>query len=183
MIVLCCMHVAAQDAVPGDLDGDKTVSGAELCTAILTYPDGSVHVEQNDLRDAAHIRIQHPRAIIDSIGHNIMIYRSMKRIIAPGNYRTEAVKIFRASERIVGIADDILKYDYYYPELLEKPTIGTWSKPDYAAILSLSPDIVYFVTWFHPQFDLDPAEVYREYLERFMDVKYPEDMTFAYPSR
>jgi iron complex transport system substrate-binding protein len=128
--------------IPGDTDHDMIVSESELSSFILAYLDGSAHIKQNDLRDAAHINIHYPRAIIDSIGQNITIYRPVKRIIALGSYRTEAVKILGASERIVGISNDILKYDYYYPELLEKPTVGTWSKPDYEAIVSLSPDIV-----------------------------------------
>ena len=128
--------------IAGDTDRDMIVSEAELGSLILAYLDGSAHIEQNDLRDAAHIHAHYPRTIIDSIGQNITIYRPVKRVIALGSYRTEAVKILGASERIVGISDDILKYDYYYPELLEKPTVGTWSKPDYEAIVSLSPDIV-----------------------------------------
>ncbi len=32
-------------------------------------------------------------------------------------------------------------------------------------------------------FDLDPAGIYMEYLEEFMDVKYPGDLTFAHPPR
>ncbi|MEA1894163.1 MAG: ABC transporter substrate-binding protein, partial [Euryarchaeota archaeon] len=118
------------------------VSEPELSSLILAYLDGSAHTKPDDLRDAAHIHVHHPRTITDSIGQNVTIYRPVKRIIALGNYRTEAVKILGVSERIVGISDDILKYDYYYPELLEKPTVGTWSKPDPEAIISLSPDIV-----------------------------------------
>lgn len=128
--------------IPGDTDHDMIVSESELSSLILAYLDGSAHIKQNDLKDAAHIHTRYPRTITDSIGQNITIYRPVKRIIALGNYRTEAVKILGASERIVGISDDILKYDYYYPELLEKPTVGTWSKPDYETIVSLSPDIV-----------------------------------------
>ena len=43
--------------------------------------------------------------------------------------------------------------------------------------------IAYFTKWFHPYFDLDPAGIYREYLEWFMDVEYPDDMTFVYSPR
>ena len=129
-------------AIPGDTDRDMTISESELISLILAYLDGSAHIEQNDLRDAAHISMHYPRTITDSIGQNITIYSPVTRVIALGSYRTEAVKILGASERIVGISSDILKYDYYYPELLEKPTVGTWSKPDYEAIVSLSPDIV-----------------------------------------
>jgi len=41
--------------------------------------------------------------------------------------------------------------------------------------------IAYMAKWFHPELDIDPEDVYREYLEQFMDVEYPEDLIFAYP--
>jgi len=128
--------------IVGDTNQDMIVSESELSSLILACLDGSSHIEQNDLRAAAHIYMHYPRTITDSIGQNITVHMPVKRIIALGNYRTEAVKILGASDQIVGISDDIPKYDYYYPELLEKPTVGTWSKPDYEAIVSLSPDIV-----------------------------------------
>jgi len=143
LLLVSGLPASAQGMViPCDTDHDMIVSESELSSSILAYLDGSARIKQNDLRDAAHIYMHYPRTITDSIGQNITIYRPVLRVIALGNYRTEAVKILGASERIVGISDDILKYDYYYPELLEKPTVGTWSKPDYEAIVSLSPDIV-----------------------------------------
>ena len=41
--------------------------------------------------------------------------------------------------------------------------------------------IAYLTKWFHPELDIDPEGIYREYLDRFMDVEYPEDLIFAYP--
>ena len=41
--------------------------------------------------------------------------------------------------------------------------------------------IAYRTKWFHPELDIDPEGIYREYLDRFMDVEYPEDLIFAYP--
>ena len=33
----------------------------------------------------------------------------------------------------------------------------------------------------HPEFDLDPKGIYREYLEKYMKIDYPEDIIFVYP--
>ncbi|MBW2635916.1 MAG: ABC transporter substrate-binding protein [Deltaproteobacteria bacterium] len=41
--------------------------------------------------------------------------------------------------------------------------------------------IAYMAKCFHPELDIDPEDVYREYLKQFMDVEYPEDLIFAYP--
>ncbi|HJH32527.1 MAG TPA: ABC transporter substrate-binding protein [Methanosarcinaceae archaeon] len=41
--------------------------------------------------------------------------------------------------------------------------------------------IAYMTKWFHPELDIDPENIYREYLEQFMGVQYPEELMFAYP--
>ena len=35
---------------------------------------------------------------------------------------------------------------------------------------------------FYPDLDLDPKEIYSEYLERYMGLEYPKDLIFVYPS-
>lgn len=39
----------------------------------------------------------------------------------------------------------------------------------------------YSAKWFHPDIDINPEQVYREYLDRFMEIEYPEDLIFVYP--
>ena len=34
---------------------------------------------------------------------------------------------------------------------------------------------------FYPDLDIDPSEIYREYLERYMGIAYPENIVFVYP--
>ena len=80
--------------------------------------------------------------IVDSINRVVTVKKPVNRLICLGSYRTEAVKIIGAKDKIVGISTDILKYEYYYPNLLDKPLIGTWSAPDHEAIISVHPDIV-----------------------------------------
>ncbi|MEA3282622.1 MAG: hypothetical protein U9Q68_08735, partial [Euryarchaeota archaeon] len=100
LLLASCLPASAQGmGIPGDTDHDMIVSEPELSSLILAYLDGSAHTKPDDLRDAAHIHVQYPRTITDSIGQNITIYRPVKRIIALGSYRTEAVKILGASER------------------------------------------------------------------------------------
>lgn len=35
--------------------------------------------------------------------------------------------------------------------------------------------------WFHPEIDLDPDQIYREFLEQFMGLQYPEGVAIGYP--
>ncbi len=38
-----------------------------------------------------------------------------------------------------------------------------------------------FAKIFYPELDIKPTEVYKEFLEEFMGVEYPEDKIFVYP--
>ena len=57
----------------------------------------------------------------------------------------------------------------------------------YSNEIALGPDSIvghaYLAKWFHPELDdnIDPKGIYKEYLECFIDVEYPEDLIFAYP--
>lgn len=39
----------------------------------------------------------------------------------------------------------------------------------------------YWIKWFHPDSDIVPERVYREYMEDFLKVPYPQNLIFAYP--
>jgi len=80
--------------------------------------------------------------VSDSIDRNVTIKMPVKSLIALGSYRNEAAKILNAQDMMVGVSSDIIQMKYYYPELADKPAVGTWSTPDSEAIVNLRPDIV-----------------------------------------
>ncbi len=80
--------------------------------------------------------------VADSIGRNVTIKMPVKGFIALGSYRNEAPKILKAQDMMVGVSSDINSLKYYYPELVDKPSVGTWSTPDIEAIVKLHPDLV-----------------------------------------
>ena len=41
--------------------------------------------------------------------------------------------------------------------------------------------LTYWAKLLHPEFDLDPEGIYKEYLERFLGIEYPEDLIPVYP--
>ena len=41
----------------------------------------------------------------------------------------------------------------------------------------------YYALWLHPEMDLDPVKIYREYLTEFMGITYPEGVVLGYPER
>jgi iron complex transport system substrate-binding protein len=80
--------------------------------------------------------------VADSIDRNVTIKMPINKLIALGTYRNEAAKILTAQEMMVGVSSDIKEAGYYYPDLADKPAVGTWSAPDSESIVKLHPDIV-----------------------------------------
>ncbi len=80
--------------------------------------------------------------VSDSIDRNVTIKMPINKMIALGSYRNEAAKILKAQDMMAGVSSDIIEANYYYPDLAEKPAVGTWSAPDSEAIVKLQPDIV-----------------------------------------
>jgi iron complex transport system substrate-binding protein len=84
----------------------------------------------------------YPRKIVDSLGRDVTVDKPVERIIALGNYRTEAVKVLGDSDKLVGIDTDSQKNKYYFSDLTDLPQVGTWSEPDIEKIAELKPDLV-----------------------------------------
>lgn len=84
----------------------------------------------------------YPRTVVDSLGRQITIEGPIDRIISMGNYRTEAVKVLGAADKLVGIDQNSYDATNYFSDLLNLPVVGSWSEPDYEMIAELDPDIV-----------------------------------------
>ena len=152
MIILCCTNVAAEATVPGDLDGDKIVSETELCTAILTYLDGSSeHILPDELRAAAHIHRYYPKRIIDSAGSEIIIYRPIERIVTLTSDQTEVLRSIGASDRIICVNKYVKDDPTFFPEFSTFTSAGTTFDPDLEVILLTNPDIVFTTTYPKPE--------------------------------
>ena len=149
VIMLSCTYAAAQDTVPGDIDGDRIISETELCTATLTYLDGSLrHLGLDELRDAAHIHAYYPRTIICADGGEVTAYMPVERIIALSDPQADAVRVLGAEDRVIGVSSGIAAETMLLPVMCRKQVVGTSAKPDPEAILALNPDIVItYRTW------------------------------------
>ena len=140
---------AAQDAVPCDLDGDRIVSESELCTAILSYLDGSSeHPGPEELGEAAHTHTHYPRTIVCADGAEVTAYKPIERIIALSDPQADAIRVLGAEDRVTGVSSGIAAETMLLPVMCRKPVVGTSAKPDPEAILALDPEIVItYRTW------------------------------------
>ncbi len=78
-----------------------------------------------------------------------------------------------------GIKDEILSRPGWKDVIGEENVYVTSCEPLYG--LDSVVGLIYWTKIFHPAFDLDPEGVYREYLERFLGIEYPEGLVVVYP--
>ncbi|MCK4734918.1 MAG: ABC transporter substrate-binding protein, partial [Methanophagales archaeon] len=78
----------------------------------------------------------------------VTIHKPVKRIVVMRLYETDVLRVLNAADKIVGIRQSIKNEEVYYPEISKLPSVGSWRKLDYEAILSLNPDSI--IHWGEP---------------------------------
>ncbi len=86
---------------------------------------------------------RYPRTVVTPAGTNITIYKPLERIVVLNTDVAEAIRVLGAADRIVGISDTIAKKPVFFPELSDKPVVGTWKEVDTEALIALHPDAVF----------------------------------------
>jgi len=77
--------------------------------------------------------------ITDSDGRKVTIYEPVYRIITLSTDGAEGVRTLGAGDNIVGVTEMINKDGKeYFPELADKPSVGTWKEFDYERIVDIS---------------------------------------------
>lgn len=79
---------------------------------------------------------------IDSLERNITIKKPITSIVVLGSFNPEAIRVLKATDKLVGIDSDISKLKEFYPNISKLPTVGKWNDPDAEMIINLKPDIV-----------------------------------------
>ena len=144
--------------VLGDLDGDKIVSESELADNILLYltatylGESNEHLKLDKLREAAHIHRYYPRAIIDSAGRNVTIYKPLKRIVVFNSETVETMRSLNATDKIVGVGEYTIKDKIFFPEFTNYPNVGSVWSPNYEEVLNCNPDAVFLYATCSPSY-------------------------------
>jgi iron complex transport system substrate-binding protein len=92
----------------------------------------------------------YPLTITDTAGREIAFPQPVERLIVLSSDAAEAVVMLGAADKVVGVADSVLKKGYYFPQLAKKQSIGKWNAPDYEMIgeiakggeVNITPDIL-----------------------------------------
>jgi len=139
--LLAVMPAGAQGiVVPGDLDGDRTVSVDEMDAAEQSYQDGKITSEE--LEEIRHIHENYPRTTTDYRGTEVTIYKPTKTIIPLAALQSvEIVRALGVRDKIIGVCKYVPQQPKYFPEVSKVTNVGG-VPPDNEKILELSPDLL-----------------------------------------
>jgi len=145
-ILVAAAAQLAFGSVPGDRNGDKTVSQQELTMAENLYKQGNISTQR--LEEITYIHQNYPRKVNDSLGQEIIRYQPVKKIVSLNSNADELLRSIKAEDRIIAV-DDSTKNDHlFFPEMADLPSVGTGRTPDTEKILELHPDMVIIpATW------------------------------------
>ena len=79
---------------------------------------------------------------VDVDGKTATVHKPVERIVVAFSFIADGIRVLGAKDRVVGVADNILKTSTYFPELSKKPSVGSRKDLDVEAILELDPDLV-----------------------------------------
>lgn len=79
-----------------------------------------------------------PRTVVDSVGREVTLERSPKRIVSMAPSNTEILFALGLGDRVVGVTN----FCNYPPEAADIEKVGDHWAPDYEKIVALEPDLV-----------------------------------------
>ncbi len=127
-------------------------SRGEVIDAITAYmratylSEDVAHMNKSELRWLVSAYVYHgryPRTVLTPAGVNITIYKPLERIVVLNTDVAEAIRALGAANRIIGISDTVARKRVFFPELCDRPVVGTWKEVDTEALLALNPDAVF----------------------------------------
>lgn len=124
-------------ALEGMIDG--SVAKTDLADA-----DGDGDLDEDDIDRVREIIRGGPAKIIliDSAGRVVTVDAPVSRIVPLHMRHATAVVVLGGEEAIAGVGRTVLERESLFPDLMDKPSIGSHTEPDLEAILELSPDLV-----------------------------------------
>jgi iron complex transport system substrate-binding protein len=153
LVLFTLAPVSAAGPMPGDLNGDLTLTREELSTGILGYlhcidgDDCTGAPSAQDLMDAARIFSVwegRPKQVTDSAGKVRTLTRPLHRVVVMNSETLETIRSLDVDRAIVTAVDKYtLQKPEFFPEYAATPSVGSIWAPDYEAILSARPDAVF----------------------------------------
>ena len=85
-----------------------------------------------------------PNTVImeDAAGKKVEIHLPVKKLVVLTSDALEVIRSLGASECVAGVYSGILKNGLFWPELNDKPKVGTWKEINYEQVVGLNVDAV-----------------------------------------
>ncbi|MCK4733054.1 MAG: hypothetical protein KAT65_11415, partial [Methanophagales archaeon] len=80
--------------------------------------------------------------VIDSAERVVTVKKPVKKVVVLGRDLITAMKIIKATDKLVAIDTATASDEVFFPELSKLPAVGTIQSPDHEAILTHNPDVV-----------------------------------------
>ena len=100
--------------------------------------------------------------IVDSAGRTVEVPQPLERIAFWDVGAAEVIRALGAGDKFVGINDYIITYySHFWPELQDKPTIGSYVNPDYEKVIDVEPQVIFTIVGYPSDAEeqLEPAGI------------------------
>lgn len=81
-------------------------------------------------------------SIQDARGRIVEIRLPVKKLVVLTSDALEVIRALKAEDLVAGINNSIAREPLFWPELKNRPAVGSWRGPNYELIVELNPDIV-----------------------------------------
>ena len=202
-LLLLTLPAAASDytlGVFGNANEDDTINMQDVTYTeliILEYKDATELADGKydnriNMQDVTQIELiilgrEKELTILDSADRTVTIPKPVERIVVLWTNPPEEIRALGAIDRIVGInLATYEKTDYFFPELMDVPMVGSYAEPNYEMIIDLDTDVVIMLATYPPLPDevqdiLAPAGIKVVGLDFYrVDVFYKELATLGY---
>ena len=165
-MLLLALPAAASDftlEIFGNANEDDTINMQDVTYTeliILEYRDETELTDAKydgkiNMQDVTQIELiilgkELELTIIDAAGNDVTVPMPVERA-AVNTYSAAAFRVLDAEDRIVGVTDQVVKRAKFFPDLSQKPSVGSWDMTNTEAILELNPDTAFtYANWPSP---------------------------------
>ncbi len=108
-----------------------------VCAILMGCLPGAHALQDNTLETAGE-KIK----IVDARGRTIAVKLPVKKIVVLTSDALEVIRAIDAQGLVMGVNSGISDDPRFWPQLKDRPSIGSWRNPNYELIAQLDPDLV-----------------------------------------
>lgn len=163
LLLFCTLPAAASDntlGIFGNANEDDTIDQQDVTYTeqiILEYSNqtqlaDAKYDDKVDVLDVTQIELiilgrEKELTLVDGAERTVTVKKPVERVIPLVTRDLEIIGVLgpEAEAKVIGVSRQIgdnIECNVYLQDISELPTVGSWTNPDYEAILNLNPDLV-----------------------------------------